>query len=135
MSIPLPVEENDSLNMTPMIDVVFNLLIFFLLGSTYMSDERELALELPTSAVAAPLTEAPDEIIVNVLADGKITVQGAAVSMAELERRLEAARKNYADQAVAVRGDASVRYQAVADVISACRRTGIAHLDVLVREP
>ncbi|MFO0948641.1 MAG: biopolymer transporter ExbD [Planctomycetota bacterium] len=130
----VPLEEEQPLNMTPIIDVVFNLLIFFLLGSTYLNEERELELQLPQVAAASPLTEAPEEINVNVRADGSASIQGEAVSLQALEERLVAAQKNYPDQAVAIRGDGRVRYDAVANVIAVCRRAGIRQLDVLVQE-
>lgn len=129
-----PIEEEQPLNMTPIIDVVFNLLIFFLLGSTYLNEERELELQLPRVAAAAPLTEAPDEISVNVRADGTVSIEGMTMTLPDLEERLVAARKNYPDQAVAIRGDGKVRYEAVANVIAICRRAGIGQLDMLVEE-
>ena len=128
------IETDAELNLTPMIDVVFNLLIFFLLGATFLTnerDERELELRLPTVREAEPLTEAPEEITVAILADGRIDLQGEMVSLAELVRRLVSARANYADQAVAVRGDADVRYERVAKVVSACKEAGIGHVDLV----
>lgn len=132
MALRVPATDESDVNMAPLIDVVFNLLIFFLLGSTILNEERELELTLPNVAEAAPLTEAPDDITVNVLPDGAIKIGGETLESDELLRRLVAARENYPDQAVAVRGDADVRYQAVASVIAVCRKAGIKQLDVLV---
>ena len=134
MALRANIDENGGVNMTPMIDIVFNLLIFFLLSSTYLHEEQELELQLPTVADAMPLTQAPDEITVSVLNDGTIKMKGETLALDELRRRLTTARLNYPDQAVAVRGDAAVRYDRVASVISTCKQAGISQLDVLVLE-
>ena len=133
--MPIQVDfEEDALNMTPMIDVVFNLLVFFLVGSTFMADEREMSLQLPQVSNAAPLTEAPDAMVVNVLANGTLSVDNQPLTLERLEQRLTEARANYPKQAVVVRGHASVEYQSVAAVIAVCKRANIARLDVRVME-
>jgi biopolymer transport protein ExbD len=134
MALRCRLELTESLNMTPMIDIVFNLLIFFLLSSTYLHEERQLDLELPKVAAAAPLTDAPDEITVHILADGRISVEQQEVSLVGLRVRLQQARARYPDQAVSIRGDADVRYERVAQVISVCKEVGVARLDILVQE-
>lgn len=120
--------------MTPMIDVVFNLLIFFLLSATYFQEESELELSLPKVKSAAPSTSSPRDIEIRVLADGAVEFDGKAVDSKELEDQLTQARDNYPDQAVSIRGDGATRYQWVADVLSICRRVGIRKIDVLVQQ-
>jgi len=127
-------EETEGLNMTPIVDVVFNLLIFFLLGSTYLHEEQELELRLPKVSSAAPLTEAPEEITINVLPDGRIDVAGQQLSLDLLRDRLRRAREQYPDQVVLIRGDGEVRYERVAQVVAACREANITKLDLLVQE-
>lgn len=137
MALTSGLPEDEPMNLTPMIDVVFNLLIFFLLGSTIIneaSEEREVELQLPTVQAAAPLTEAPQEITVNVTAEGRIVIGSATLTLEQLADRLKTARQNYPEQVIAVRGDRDVRYQKVAEVVALCRRVGIAHLDILVQE-
>lgn len=134
MALRSEITSDEEVSMTPMIDIVFNLLIFFLLGSTYMQEERQLELKLPQVSEAAPLTAEPEEITVAVLADGRIDVKGETYTLELLKVFLEKAHANYPDQAVAVRGDAEVRYQAVADVIAVARQSGIGRLDVVVQE-
>lgn len=134
MSLIRAAEDSEPVSMTPLIDVVFNLLIFFLLGSTYLNEEKELSLELPTVTAAAPATDAPEEITVNVLEDGSIKVGGKTFEPASLEQMLRQARGNFPDQAVAIRGDGKARYESVAEVLAACRRAGIPRVDCLVHE-
>lgn len=126
--------EEMSLNMTPIIDIVFNLLIFFLLGSTYLNDERELELDLPRVPAAAPLTAAPDELTIHVRADGTITIDEKPQTISALEELLAKARANYPDQAVAIRGDRRVPYEVILSIVSVCRRAGIERVDFLAME-
>ncbi len=118
------IEEPD-LNLTPMIDIVFLLIIFFMVGTRFTEMEREFDIQLPAVSDAPPLTSLPDEIVVNIQKSGKLQVNGKQRSLTELETDLIAARKRYADQTVVVRGDGEGPYQNVADVLSVCWRAGV----------
>src|SRR5262245_18484732 len=113
--MPLKVETLDEpqINLIPMVDIVFNLLIFFMVGTRFADMERQLDVQLPTAGAAQPLTSPPDEIVVNVFADGRIVVNREALSLAELEERLKEAHFRYADQAVLIRADGQGVYQHV----------------------
>ncbi|MGQ0634607.1 MAG: ExbD/TolR family protein [Planctomycetaceae bacterium] len=130
--MPLKVASADepTLNLTPMIDVVFNLLIFFMVGTRFADLEREFDVQLPQVVDAQPLTAPPDEIVVNVFSDGRIVVGQQAVSLSELESRLREARGRYAEQAVLVRGDGHGIYQHVMDVLAVCHRVQIANFSL-----
>ena len=71
-----------ALNLTPLIDVVFLLLIFFMVATTFLEPEREISIELPEAATASERAEVPDEIVINVLRDGSLNVNGSAVDRA-----------------------------------------------------
>src|SRR5215471_19336053 len=116
--MPLKVEplEEPYLNMTPMVDVILNLLIFFMLGTRFAEEERQLNIQLPTVTHAQSLTAPPDEIVINVYADGKVIVNQSPASLAQLEDLLAEASRRYKDQAVLVRGDGKGQYQLVMDV-------------------
>lgn len=130
--MPLKVEplEEPQINLTPMIDVVLNLLIFFMLGTKFADMERQLDVQLPSVSAAQPLTSPPDEIVVNVFADGRIMVRQDVLSLEELETRLKAAQQRYADQAVLIRGDGHGVYQNVMDVLGACHRARIGNFSL-----
>lgn len=134
MALKAKLEEAEGINMTPMLDVVLNLLVFFLLCSSFANAERRLDLELPTVKQAMPMVDMPEEITINVSAEGQIVVATTPLSLDQLTQVLEKARKNFPEQAVAIRGSKDVRYQKVAEVIALCKRVGIARLDVLVME-
>ena len=65
-----------SLSLTPLIDIVFLLLIFFLVATRFAEEDRELDVELPTASEAQPLTVKPKEVFVNVDQEGSYYVGG-----------------------------------------------------------
>jgi biopolymer transport protein ExbD len=130
--MPLKVDALDEpqINLTPMIDVVFNLLIFFMLATRFSDYERQFDVQLPTSSSAQPLTNPPDEIVVNVFGDGRIVVSQQSLSLEQLETRLTGAHERYADQAVLIRGDGQGQYQNVMDVLAVCHRARITNFSL-----
>jgi biopolymer transport protein ExbD len=134
MPLSADVPDSDPINMTPMIDIVFNLLIFFMLSATYMIEEREIALSVPSVRGAAPSAPAPSEIVVNVHEDGRVSIDGQPLDAASLADRLRKAVANYPDQSVAIRGDEAARYQWIAEVLSIAKESGVRRMDVVVQE-
>lgn len=126
-------DEPPALNLTPMIDVVFLLIIFFMVGTKFTELERQIGLQVPQVADIQALTPAPEKRIVNVHSDGHITLDREAVSIDELKEKLTQARSEYADLGVLVRGDAEGAFQNVATVLGACRDAGISDMGISVR--
>jgi len=133
--MPLKTHSDDqpSLNMTPMIDCVFLLLIFFLLGTKFTELERKIGLRIPEVRNAQALSPAPSKKVVNVHRDGTVTLDQTAVPLDDLTSRLKQARSQYADLGVLVRGDAQGQFQRVAEVLNACKQAGVAELGIGVR--
>jgi biopolymer transport protein ExbD len=125
----LPLDE-PTINLTTMLDVVMLLIIFFMIGTQFTEEERQYDIRLPTVADVTALTGQPDEIIVNVNAEGVITVRTEQQSLSELEATLRAARDRFPGQAVVVRGDGRGQYQHVMDAMAAARRAGIRNLSL-----
>lgn len=128
----LPLDE-PSINLTSMLDVVLNLIIFFMISTQFIQEERQYEVKLPTVSEATALSGQPDEIIVNVLSNGNLLVKGKAVTGPELESLLKAARERFPGQAVVVRADGEGKYQPVMDVLAACRRVGIRNVSLANR--
>ena len=117
-----------ALNLTPLIDVIFQLLIFFIVATRFAQTDREMDVELPTASEAKPLIVQPQEIFVNVDQRGAIFVGGKELSIAQLEAHLdEAARNNPANQSVILRADKRCELNAIVQVIDVCNRVGISH--------
>ncbi len=133
--MPLKVhrDEQPTLNLTPMIDIVFLLIIFFMVSTSFSQMERDIRLQVPQVRSSGPLTPAPEKKVINVYRDGRITLQGQPVTLEELQRRLRQARRQYPDQGVVVRGDAQGAFQRVAEVLEACRQAGLKELAISVQ--
>jgi len=113
--------------MTPMIDVVFQLIIFFLVSSHLAKQEVQLKLPLPV-ADSGKLIKDDDQpkLTINVLANGALLLAGREVSPAELTPRLtERIADLGRDVVVRIRSDRSVTYRHVEPIMLACARAGI----------
>ena len=75
----------DSLNLTPLIDVVFLLLIFFLVATQFSQDDQQLPIKLPSAQSAVPMTIEPEELVVHIAPDSTRMVRGQGVDLATLE--------------------------------------------------
>ena len=134
LSDRLKAEELPHINMTPMVDVVLCLLIFFMAATRlYDWDENQFVVKVPEVAEAAPLTAAPEDLTVSIVAPGKVDLDGTTHDLASLTAALRDARARYADQGVLIRGDKSLSYQDLADVLAACEAAGIKNVRLPVR--
>ena len=125
-------DEMPVLNLTPMIDVLFLLIIFFVVGTKFIEQERQIGLKVPQVSDKGALTAAPEKKLVNVYHDGAVTLDGKAVTLVELTSQLSAWRSQYQGLGVLVRGDAGAQFQLVASVLNACKQAGIADLGISV---
>lgn len=130
LTMPLRVrqDEEPGMNLTPMIDVVMLLNIFFMVGSRLVEPEKQYDINLPTVTDARPLTALPDEIVLNVKDDGTVLVKGQVKDSATLETDLKQAIKRYADQVVRIRGDGQGPYQHVMTTLSLCQKSGVTRI-------
>lgn len=133
MPLKTHLDEQPSLNLTPMIDIVFLLLIFFMVGTKFSELEKKIGLEIPEVADRGALTAAPQRRTINVYRDGLITLDQEEVTLEQLTRRLAAARSQYSDLGVLIRGDGKGEFQRVAKVLNACKQAGINEMAIAVR--
>lgn len=124
-----------TLSLTPLIDVVFLLLIFFLVTSEFEDEERRLDIMLPTATSAVPMIGKPREVVVDVDPEGNIYLNGKAMSLAGLEQTLQkAVADNPTNQTVIIRADRTAAFQPVVSVMDICNRTGVGDYSVTTKE-
>ena len=123
------------MNLTALIDVVFLLLIFFMVATTFLDPEREIGIELPQASNAAEQAPKLDEIIINISRDGEILLGGAPVDRATLEATLKRAAQNDPATPVTIRGDRLVHHEDVVGVMDACGAAGLSNLAVGTLDP
>ena len=110
-------------NFTPMIDVVFNLLLFFMVTAQVDKEENEVSVQLPSASEARPLTEEPQAIFINVNHQGQIFAKNREMTAAELDTFLtQAAVNNPMNQSVIIRADKRVPFDYVVTVMNACNK-------------
>lgn len=117
--------EGIHIDFVPMVDVLFNLLIFFLLATTIAQVEREINVALPFAGSAAPISAALREIIVNVDQEGRIILNGRAVDPKSLREIIVAAVAANPEQKISVRGDRKTAYENIMRVLDVCKAAGV----------
>jgi biopolymer transport protein ExbD len=133
--MPLKVQHDDTPtpNLTSMIDVVFLLIIFFMVATRFSELERNIDVAVPEVSQAGDTLPPPRPLVVAVLADGHMELDGQPVTPAELTAQLAAARARQGDPSVVIRGDAQCTFQDVAAALAACREANISELGITVR--
>jgi biopolymer transport protein ExbD len=114
-----------TIELTPMIDVVFLLIIFFLVATTFQRLEREIAVSVPLSETGREGEEGLEPVVVNVLPEGegyRIVVGGNSVSLDQLRALLARRVATAPGTKALVRADGSLRHQQVVEVADACRK-------------
>ncbi len=125
-----------SLSVTPLIDVVFLLLIFFLVSSRFSEEERELDLNLPSVSEALPATLEPTELVINIDAEGRFFIDGAFRQAEEVEQILRRSQANNPlTQSVVIRGDRQSNWESVATAMNICKKVGIFEYTATMDDP
>ena len=124
-------------NMTPMIDVVFLLIIFFLVSSHLAKQESQMPLPLPQAISGSQaVNDEKPRVVVNVRGDGQIILAGRQIPVEQLQQRLqnELSHSNQ-DLEIRIRGDRNVPYQFVEPILLAAARSGIWNVKIAVYRP
>jgi biopolymer transport protein ExbD len=114
------------LSMTPLIDVLFMLLIFFLVATKFADEDFELDVVLPAATEAQPLTVQPQIVIINIDAEGRYMVHDKFLDIDELSLLLQqTVANNPVNQTVHIRADKKVPVDYPVQAINACMKAGI----------
>lgn len=115
-----------ALSITPLIDVVFLLLIFFLVTTRFEKTDREMEFPLPSASEAQPVTEEPQELFINIDREGNYFVNGQQRTADQVEAiLLQAQANNPLTQSVILRADKRVPLDHVVTVANICNKTRI----------
>ncbi len=123
-------EEDFSLDYTPLIDVVFLLLIFFMVSTQFVTFQKRLEVALP-KAKAEVTKEKKKALVVEMTADGRIFVDGRPASLAFLETFLKKNKGKIGS--TIIRADKSLPYGDVVRVMGLCKEAGVAEVGIAVR--
>lgn len=118
-------ENGATIELAPIIDMVFLLLIFFLVATTFHQTEREMQIALPAAASAAPISVSLREIVINVDAQGGMIVGGNSMEPGDVRAVVGEAIARNPDQKVTVRGDRSTAWAHIVRALDICKGCGI----------
>ncbi|MFN9628017.1 MAG: ExbD/TolR family protein [Planctomycetota bacterium] len=125
----------DALNLTPLIDVVFLLLIFFLVATQFSQDDQQLPIQLPSAKNALPMTVQPEELVVSIGQDGTYMLRGQRLSLEQLEPLLaKSVLDNPVQQTVILRGDKRVEFQSIVSLIDLCNRLKVPSYRIIAQD-
>jgi len=124
-------EEDFGMDMTPMIDVVFLLLIFFMVSTVFVDFNRQMDLALPTSK-SSTVDETPKSIEIEMTADKQIFFDGKKVTLTRLENMLTESVQDQKKTAI-IRADKNLSYGAVIKLMGVLQGSGVLDISVAVK--
>ena len=134
--MPLKTSQDDdmpAINLTPMLDIVFNLIIFFMVGTRFVDAEKRVDVKVPQVKHGENLTAVPDKRVVNVYKGGQIALDSRDITLDQLVAQLGSDRRQNPEMAITIRGDGESVFQHVAAVLVACNSAGIKNIGISVR--
>ncbi|MEM6470881.1 MAG: biopolymer transporter ExbD [Planctomycetota bacterium] len=125
--------EDISINLTPMIDVVFLLVIFFMVGSKFSESESRINVSVPAVGPMAAAAKAPDDRVVEVVDDGQLMLDGTPVTPQQLVETLEMQVAEYPDLSVIVRASSERSLQSFSEAVYTVRSSGVQKIGMAVK--
>lgn len=124
-------EEDYSLNLPSMTDIIFLLLIFFMVATVLKESTRRLDVQLPESRSGE--TAESLKLTIEMALDGSIALDGELVTMEALEARLRSDGASKAKRSVVLRADKRLPYGKVVEVMGLCQVSGVTDIAVAVK--
>lgn len=120
-------------NLTPLIDIVFLLLVFFMLTAHFVRDEG-LPIDLPEAASAVSL-EQKEPLEIAISSSGQVTISGEQILSELLVEKVSSLLSSRDEKRILIRGDAGVSLGDSVKVIDAARRAGASGVDIVTEQP
>ncbi len=128
--------EPSPMQLAPLVDVLFLLVIFFAVTSHYAKNEQVMDISVPAAEEGKEKeSRNVGEIIINIKTDGTVIVNGQTLTEDELLAKLKNIVSLYKDQAVILRGDEVANYKHVIRVLDTCQKAGIWNIAFATRTP
>jgi biopolymer transport protein ExbD len=118
----------DSINVTPMLDLAYVLLVIFIIMTTASVQGMNISMPKPSNK---PSTVQKEVRIIQIMPDGHLLLNGAAITMPELESRLAAAVAKDPDAPIMIKGDPQANYVSVVEIIDMAGRLNIGNVGLV----
>lgn len=122
----------DDINITPMLDLAYVLLVIFILMAT--ASVQGIKVDLPKASSAQSLVQ-PQTIAITVTTDGQIFMDAFPVTLADLETRLRSAKATNPNVPIVLKGDQTAQYGKVTEVLDLCRRLDLNKVGLVTGKP
>lgn len=122
----------DDINITPMLDLAYVLLVIFILMAT--ASVQGIKVDLPKASSAKSLVE-PKTIAITVNTEGQIFMDAFPVTLADLETRLRNAKASNPDVPIVLKGDQTAQYGKITEVLDLCRRLDLNKVGLVTGKP
>jgi|TARA_B110000196_G_C20797214_1_gene498348 biopolymer transport protein ExbD len=127
-------ESGELINISSMIDVMFILIIFFLVTTTFKEEEVDHLVNLPVESRNQSLTQTAGNLIkINIRENGSYVVMGQQITEEALSKWMGAEVDKKPELKVLIRCDADSKHLYLANVMSICRHTGVPKMNIAVR--
>lgn len=120
----------ETLELTPLIDVIFQLLIFFLITTTFVSSPG-ISIERPKTQNSGPLDQKRMTVVIPKGAEGSVMFQGKRLSYAELTQKLAAQYKKTPNAQVAIDADETVEHKVVVKIMDLIEGSGFKRIGIV----
>lgn len=124
----LRVERHPKLMIIPMIDIIFFLLVFFMMSTLYMVEQKTIPLNLPQAASAQ--SDLIKQVGISITPQGKIFVDQEEVTVAMLSARIRAELDRSAETLFVIRGDKQAEYGKVVTVLDELKKCGVRRISI-----
>ena len=127
--------ERTGIQLAPMIDVVFLLLIFFIVLWNYARFETEIDISVPAASAGENPERTIGEIVVNVKKEGEIIIEGIERTELETLEMFKSIVAAYPDQALILRGDKEASFDHIVKVLNLCKEANIWNISFATSQP
>ncbi len=121
----------DEINITPMLDLAYVLLVIFIIMTT--ASVQGVKVELPRTSNTASLAK-PQTRAITVTLDGAVYLDAYPVDMVMLEQRLSEFKGNNPSLPVVLKGDAAAHYDKISEVLEVCKKLGITEIGLVTKK-
>lgn len=121
--------------LAPMLDIVFLLLVFFIVTQTFEDTEPDLSINLPSAETSRPRDAVSNEIVINIRKDGTVVVNRQPYTMPQLEQKLFSVASLDKSMLVRIRWDEKTEGGVIAGVMDTCLKAGLSNIAVSTRPP
>jgi len=127
-------EETHEVPLTPLVDVVFQLLIFFLVATNFVRKEIDQKIQLPKAEAGEKQEHIPENLVINVRENGAVVINGRVVEPERLRSLVAAWHEKNKGKTVCIRGDGRVPYERIMKIMGICKAVGVNRVDLPVEE-